>query len=190
MLEGCESTMIIGNRIFLDSITREDLPKLMHWRNLPQYRKNFREYREINADMQTSWYEHTVVADKNTEMFAIRLIETGELIGCCGLCYINWIHRYAELSLYIGWNETYIDESGYANEACDLIFGYGYFELGLEKIWSEIYEFDKKKIKLFKKIGFEIDGTLRHQYYFDGQWWNSFIYSLLKSDYIERKETK
>ena len=175
--------MIVGNKIYLDSITREDLPKLMYWRNLPEYRKCFREYREINVEMQNKWYERTVVEDKNTEMFAIRLREDGELIGCCGLCYINWIHRHADLSLYIGWNEEYIDVEGYAREACDILFGYAFKELGLEKVWTEIYEFDVKKLNLYTDIGFEKDGTLRHQYYYDGKWWNSYILSLLKSDY-------
>lgn len=175
--------MYRGKKVFLDAINRDDLPMLMHWRNLPDYRKHFREYRELNMDMQVRWYENKVISDNTTEMFAIRLIESGELIGCCGLCYINWVHRNADLSLYIGWKESYIDQEGYAEEACALLFNYGFLELGLEKIWTEIYCFDEKKMNLYKKLGFSIDGELRNQYFYDGKWWNSYMLSLLSGEW-------
>ena len=41
------------------------------------------------------------------------------LIGCCGLVYIDWIHRHADLSLYIGYDELYIDNIGFCEEAVD-----------------------------------------------------------------------
>lgn len=175
--------MYKGEKIYIDAVTREDLPQLMEWRNRPDYRKFFREYRELNIDMQQKWYESKVLNDNSTEMFAIRLNDIGELIGCCGLCYINWVHRNADLSLYIGWEKAYIDEEGYAEEACKLLFNYGFKELGLEKIWTEIYSFDEKKLNLYKKLGFKIDGELRNQYYYNGQWWNSYMLSLLTEEW-------
>lgn len=175
--------MYKGEKIYIDAVTREDLPQLMEWRNRPEYRKFFREYRELNIDMQQKWYESKVLNDNTTEMFAIRLNDTSELIGCCGLCYINWVHRNADLSLYVGWENAYIDEEGYAEEACKLLFNYGFKELGLEKIWTEIYSFDEKKLNLYKKLGFKIDGELRNQYYYNGQWWNSYMLSLLTEEW-------
>ena len=78
---------------------------------------------------------------------------------------------------------AYIDDQGYAEESCRLLFGYGFQELGLEKIWTEIYEFDEPKFALYQKLGFQQDGLLRKQYLYDGKWWNSRILSLLKDDY-------
>lgn len=175
--------MFKGEKVYLDAINKDDLPQLMYWRNLPEYRKHFREYRELNMDMQLKWYENKVINDNTTEMFAIRLNDTGELVGCCGLCYINWVHRNADLSLYIGWQKSYIDEAGYAEEACRLLFNYGFRELGLQKIWTEIYCFDEKKMNLYTSLGFYKDGELRNQYFYDGKWWNSYILSLLSEEW-------
>lgn len=177
--------MFRGTKIYLDTINREDLSKLMYWRNLPEYRKHFREYRELNMDMQIRWYETKVINDHTTEMFAIRLNDTNELIGCCGLCYINWVHRNADLSLYIGWEKSYIDNKGYAKEACELLFNYGFKELGLQKIWTEIYCFDTKKMELYSSLGFHKDGELRNQYFYGGKWWNSYMLSLLESEWVK-----
>lgn len=175
--------MYRGKKIYLDAVGREDLPLLMKWRNNTEFRKFFREYRELNMDMQEKWYESKVLNDSSTEMFAIRFTDNDELIGCCGLCYINWVHRNADLSLYIGWNNEYIDSCGYAEEACRLIFDYGFKELNLVKIWTEIYSFDQKKHELYSKLGFHKDGELRKQYYYDGKWWNSNLLSLLADEW-------
>lgn len=176
--------MISGNQVYLTPIEREDLPQLMKWRNIPEFRKHFREYRELSKEMQENWYNTKVLNDTSTIMFSIKRIEDNELLGCCGLCYINWVHRTADLSLYIGWNNSYIDDNGYAEESCKLLFNYGFKELGINKIWTEIYEFDTKKYNLYHELGFQNDGVLREQYYYDGRYWDSNLLSLLRREWI------
>ena len=175
--------MLKGKKVYLTSIEKDDLEQLRNWRNREDYRKYFREYREISRDMQMAWYESKVLKDNSTIMFAIRSNETDSLLGCCGLCYINWVNRHADLSLYIGYENSYIDDMGYAEEACKLLFDYGFKELALNKIWTEIYEFDEKKLSLYDKLGFERDGFLREQYYHDGKWWGSYMLSLLEREW-------
>lgn len=175
--------MIKGKKVYLTTIEEEDLEQLRYWRNLPEYRKYFREYREISSNMQKKWFEHSVNNDNKTVMFAIRMIENDELVGCCGLCYINWVHRHSDLSLYIGKDEAYIDNEGIAEESCRLLFQYGFNELGLNKIWTEIYEFDKKKYDLYKKFHFYEDGFLRKQYFYEGKWFGSYLLSLLREEF-------
>lgn len=174
--------MITGKKIYLRAIEREDLERLKEWRNLSEFRKNFREYREINTPMQEKWFDNIVVSDKNTVMFSICERETGQLLGCCGLCYINWIYRYADFSLYIGHEEAYIDQLGYAEEACGLLIDYAFRQLNLNKLWSELYEFDTQKIELYTNVGFKKDGYLRDNYYCDGRWWGSYIVSILHKE--------
>lgn len=174
--------MIIGEKVYLTAVEKEDLMELMEWRNKESFRKHFREYREINQEMQLRWYEEKVIKDPNTIMFSIKRKKDGMLLGCCGLCYINWVQRNADLSLYIGWNDAYIDEEGYAEESCKLLIDYGFRQLGLHKIWTEIYEFDYKKKQLYDTIGLEQDGLLRDNYFYEGKWWNSYILSILNKD--------
>lgn len=175
--------MLTGNQIILENVAHQDLDKLRTWRNNPEYRKYFREYRELNADNQEKWYQSKVLNDPNTIMFSIKDKYTRELLGCCGLCYINWVHRYADLSLYIGWENSYIDNRGFAEDSCRVLFQYAFQELNLNKIWTEIYEFDEKKLALYQTLGFKIDGVLREQYFYDGKWWSSNMLSLLRSEW-------
>lgn len=172
-----------GEKIYLRAVEEKDLEQLMIWRNIEDFKKHFREYRELNIEMQKKWFVEKVVNDKSTEMFAIIRAEDDKLLGCAGLCYINWVHRHADLSLYIGWEESYIDNEGYASEACMLLFDFGFNQLGLNKIWTEIYEFDNRKKSFYDSIGMKVDGILRENYYYDGKWWNSYILSILKGEY-------
>tara|TARA_B100000315_G_scaffold242681_1_gene265138 strand:+ start:393 stop:923 length:531 start_codon:yes stop_codon:yes gene_type:complete len=176
--------MLKGKLIGLVAIEKEDLKQLRDWRNNPDFRKHFREYRELSMRDQEIWFEEKVVNDPSTLMFSIRRLEDNELLGCCGFVYINWVHRHADLSLYIGWQDAYIDDEGYAEESCKLILDYGFRELCLNKVWTEIYEFDEKKKALYDKFGFQQDGLLRQNYWCDGKWWDSRMLSLLVTDFI------
>jgi len=177
--------MLNGKLVGLTAIEKSDLKQLMDWRNNENFRKYFREYREINISIQESWFDSKVMNDPSTMMFAIRRREDNELLGCCGFVYISWVHRHADLSLYIGWKDAYIDQTGYAEDACKILFRYGFDELGLHKIWTEIYEFDDKKWSLYQSLGFKQDGMLRDNYFYDGRWMGSRMISLLFKEYYE-----
>lgn len=175
--------MLAGKKICLKAVERKDLKQLLEWRNKPEFRKHFREYRELSMAQQEKWYEEKVMRDSSTMMFGIRRLNDNSLLGCCGFVYISWVYRHADISLYIGWNDSYIDNRGYAEESVRLLLDYGFKELGLNKIWTEIYIFDKKKKRLYDKFGFKVDGVLRQNCFHDGKFWDSYILSILASEW-------
>jgi len=173
--------MIRGSFVGLRAVEKEDLPFLKEWRNIESFRKNFREVRELNQANQEAWFERSCNGNPNDFMFTIVDIQTNERIGACGLLYINWVIRAADFSFYIGKDESYIDNKGYAEEAARLLINYGFGHLNLHKIWMELYSFDKQKINFFtENFDFKIDGELRDNCYYNGKYYNSFIISLLK----------
>ena len=61
-------------------------------------------YHSIDEESFNEKYEDKllkVIKDNDTLMFTIVRNKDQTLIGCCGLVYINWVHRHADLSLYI-----------------------------------------------------------------------------------------
>lgn len=174
--------MLIGKCVGLRAIEQNDLNTLMDWRNTPELRRYFREYRELNSDQHREWYENKVIQDRNTIMFAIIELSTNQLIGACGLCYIDWVNRNADFSLYIGKDGKYIDDL-YAVDAAKLMIVYGFNELGMHRLWSEVYEYDHLKRSFFEQLNFTLDGRHRETLWLDGSWHNSLFYSLLRSEY-------
>jgi RimJ/RimL family protein N-acetyltransferase len=175
--------MIKGEKIGLRAVEKTDLEILKYWRNNPSFRKNFREVRELGSFNQEAWLEKTNKSP-NDFMFMFERYEDNTPVGAGGLLYINWIIRSADFSFYVGYEDLYIDDYGYAEDATRLLLKYGFDNLNLNKIWMELYEFDTKKLSFFKeKFNFKIDGCLRENCYEEGKYWNSYIISLTKSDY-------
>jgi RimJ/RimL family protein N-acetyltransferase len=174
--------MLKGQKTYLRAIEEKDLAKLLQWRNQPNFRKYFREYRELNWEMQFAWYQDKVVSDDRVRMFAI-LDQEKELIGACGVCYINWVDRNGDFSIYIGANDLYIDDVLAIDAAYSLI-RYSFEELNLHRLWAEIYDIDNAKIKMFDTLGFQLDGRHRETHWTGGHWVDSLFYSLLSQDYF------
>jgi hypothetical protein len=174
--------MLKGKHVGLRAIERDDLGALLAWRNRPDFRRFFRETRELGADQQSAWFEGTVLGDPKTRMFAITDLGDGRLLGACGLCFINWIDRNADLSIYIGDGHVYIDDV-YAPDAAAALMRYGFDEMGLHRIWSEIYAIDTAKQALFADLGLTLDGRHRQTHWTQGQWTDSLFYGILASEF-------
>jgi len=179
--------MIKGKIVGLRSLELEDLVLLRDWRNTVSFRRNFREHRELNMANQNAWFNRTM-ASSNDYMFVIQRLADNVPVGAAGLLYINWIIRSADFSFYIGLKELYIDNDGLALESARLLIDYGFKNLNLNKIWMELYEFDEAKMEFFtKKFGFSVDGRLRENCFEEGKYYDSYIISLLKEEYLKGK---
>lgn len=173
--------MLTGKRTGLRAIEQQDLKQLLEWRNQPEYRRYFREYRELNMESQRRWFESMVMNDEHTRMFSIAELDSGQLIGACGLCCIGWQDRCADFSIYIGKDGLYADED-YAVDAGNLLIDYGFGELNLHRLWAEIYEIDEKKKQMFGKLGFVHEAVHVSAHWTEGRWVDSWYYRLLKDE--------
>ena len=174
--------MIKGNKIGLRAVEKQDLPFLRDWRNIVEFRKNFREVRELSLTDQEAWFDHLQNTKHINYMFTIIDLDSKKLIGAAGLLYVNWIIRSADFSFYIGDENKYIGNDGIAKEAAKLLIDYGFNNLNMNKIWMELYEYDTEKINFFtNEFNFKHDGLLRENCFEDGRYWDSHIISLLKN---------
>ena len=174
--------MIKGKKVGLRAVEKQDLPFLRDWRNIVEFRKNFREVRELSLTDQEAWFDHLQNTKHINYMFTIIDLDSKKLIGAAGLLYVNWIIRSADFSFYIGDENKYIGNDGIAKEAAKLLIDYGFNNLNMNKIWMELYEYDTEKINFFtNEFNFKHDGLLRENCFEDGRYWDSHIISLLKN---------
>jgi RimJ/RimL family protein N-acetyltransferase len=174
--------MIKGKKVGLRAVEKEDLRYLRDWRNIAEFRKHFREVRELSLTDQEAWFDSLQKTKHINYMFTIVDLDSKKPIGAAGLLYINWIISSADFSFYIGDENKYIGDDGVADEAARLLIDYGFKNLNLHKIWMELYEFDTQKIEFFKNnFDFKQDGLLRDNCFEDGKYHNSFILSLINN---------
>ncbi|MGI0010514.1 MAG: GNAT family N-acetyltransferase [Nitrosopumilaceae archaeon] len=173
--------MLEGKLVNFRSLEDNDLVKLRDWRNSKHVKRTTREYRLLNMFNQKLWFEslHKQNPPKDI-MFGI-INKKNSLIGVCGLTYIDWKNRRAEISIYLdGINWQKRKET---KDAINLLVSYGFGELGLHKLFVEIYSFVKETILLYKSLDFNRDGVLRDNIWRNGKWWDSYIYSKLDSEF-------
>jgi RimJ/RimL family protein N-acetyltransferase len=172
--------VLTGEHTLLRAIEPGDLETLRGWRNRPALRRYFREHRPIGRDQQRAWHERTMT-DRRQLMFAIADVGSGELVGATGLVGIHWVHRHADFSLYIGPGDAYVDDR-YAPDAARVLLRHGFDQVGLHRVWVEVYEFDEAKQRMVDALGFKLEGRSREHNFSDGGWHDSLFYGLLASD--------
>lgn len=178
--------MVKGKKVILESVDSVHLEQFRIWRNNPDLRKYFREYREISDEMQKKWFEK-ITTDQNQVNFSIKDKKTKKLIGHCGLYYINWRSRHGEFGIYLG--DASFRGGGFGSDALRQLCRYGFHELNLNKIWCEVYS-NNASLEMYRHIGFVDEGILRENYYCDGKYWDSYVLSMLKREYESKYENE
>ena len=172
--------MIEGKNVNLRAIEENELSILKNWRNKDFVRKTTREFKLLNMINQKNWFES--IHQENPPKIIMLGVENKKksLIGICGLTYIDWKNKNAEISIILSnrnWQKT-----KEAKNTIEILLKYGFGELNLHRIWAEIFDTAPENIKLFEKAGFKKEGILRQKLWRNGKWNNSTIYSKLVSD--------
>ena len=94
----------------------------------------------------------------------------------------RFFHLYRKKKIYI--------DKKFTIDAANLLLSYGFEVLNLHRIWSEIYDFDKKKIKMFKELNFSLDGKFKEHTWAKNKWRDSLFFGLLSSDYFKNKKRR
>lgn len=173
--------MLKSSRLLLRALTFDDINyRYVGWLNDPEV-NTYLETRFLPQSLealQTYWQAHR--DDPSSPWFAICLAgEDCRHIGNIKLGPIQWLHRSADLSLFIGDRSCWC--KGYASEAIDLVCHWAFLELDLQKLNAGIYAGNTASRRAFEKCGFELEGTLRQEVVRAGQRLNVWRLGLPRS---------
>lgn len=121
---------------------------------------------------------------ETTIYFAIHTRMDDDFIGYGMLMEIDRMHRRCKIGATIGQKSEW--GKGFAREALIPVIGYGFEELGLNRIAAEIYCFNERSRKLFEGLGFQHEGTLRQVVWKQGRAMDDCLYSLLREEWERR----
>lgn len=111
------------------------------------------------------------------------IIETheGRPIGQIDYYDLDWQNRSAWVSILVG--ESKYWGGGYGTNAMHTLLSYLFRQLGLHRVTLTAHESNARALRSYEKNGFVREGTLRDWAYFDGQWENGVIMSVLSRDF-------
>ena len=157
---GWRSEMLQSKRITLRAIEAEDINHTyLGWMNDPSVNRYLetRFMPQSIRTIRTYWEKHK--DDESNPWFAICTDGGNKHIGNIKLGPISWIHRRADISLFIG-EPTYWGK-GYGSEAIGLVRDWAFEELNLQKLNAGIYSNNVGSRNAFEKCGFVLEGTLK-----------------------------
>jgi ribosomal-protein-alanine N-acetyltransferase len=122
---------------------------------------------------------HTSFSEKNGINWAVVEKSSGQLIGYFGFWRMMKDHCRAEIGYALSpefWGR------GYMMETMNRLIDFGFNELKLHSIEANVNPKNTSSIKLLDKSGFKKEAHFRENYFFNGKFIDSVIYSLLESD--------
>ena len=153
---------IIGNKCYLSPIDRADVEEFTKWVNDLEVTRTLSIFNlNINYDVELDIIDK-ISKDHN---YSIIDIKNDKLIGIVGLSNIDYLHRTAEIGIFIG-DKSYWNK-GYGEEAMKLLLKYSFSYLNLRNVMLRVYSYNHSAIKCYEKIGFKMIGKRRNAIQFD-----------------------
>ena len=170
------------NKIRLRALTATDITKTLGWHNQEDISELYSGHPfPVNIEMEQKWYEKILISNFPITVFGIELIENQILIGITVLKDINLINRSAEFAIYIG-DKDYRGEC-LSREATSETLRFGFYKLGLNRIFLKVVEENEAAIELYITAGFNKEGLFRNSVFKNNRFKNELLMAVLKEEY-------
>jgi len=113
------------------------------------------------------------------------IFHENELIGSVALVKISKENKSAELGY---WLSESFQGKGIATLCCQKLLKYVFEKMDINRVEINVASTNKKSLEIPKKLGFQHEGTLREQFYFNEKFHDMEKFSLLKREFkLEKK---
>ncbi len=178
--------LLRGEKVRLTAFRAADMETMTRW----YQDENFIRLLQSSPAMPVTEHEWKQFYEdlpklKNEFHFAVRPLESDDLLGWIGLDGVRWNHRTG--SLVIGFGEAKNREQGYGYDALRLLLHFAFDELNLHRVFLSVFEYNKRAIRLYEKIGFILEGTQREALLREGQRYDVYNYAMLEHEWRSRQ---
>ena len=175
--------MILGKRVRLRGIEREDIPRFVEWLNDPEVLHGLMLASPLSNAEEQGWFDNMLTHPLEEHPLGIEVQTPGGwmLIGNLGLMHIEWKSRNAEVGIFIGdkryWNQ------GYGRDAMVLMLRHAFNNLGLHRVYLRVYETNPRAVHSYEKAGYVHEGRMRQAQFKDGKFIDVLLMSALSTEW-------
>ncbi len=179
-----------GERVRLAAVEPEKDAKLMSaWQHDSEYSRllDSDPARLWSAGQTKEWLEKQQEGDSFEGIeFMIRTIDENKAIGFVGLDGISFHNGNSWIGIGIGERDYW--GKGIGTEVMRIIARYGFEELGLHRLTLNVFAYNTRAIRAYKKVGFVIEGRAAEVLHRDGRRWDMVYMGLLREDWLANKQ--
>jgi RimJ/RimL family protein N-acetyltransferase len=177
--------VILGEKVRLRRVEREDLPRFADWLNDPEVRRHLALIYPMSTALEERWFEGELAKEPALQPFVIEAMRVGgeaywNPVGVTAFHAIDWRSRAGELGIVIG--EKSVWNAGVGTDATRTLVRWGFRELNLNRVFLRVYEDNAAAIRCYEKVGFKHEGRLRQDRYQDGRYLDTLVMGLLRGE--------
>jgi len=177
--------LLEGRRVRLRSFELSDVDEIMKYWNSVELRRLLGSVdrgpaarNEEEEWIRSTWKQRQ---ERRAFTFALEAMADNKLIGGTGLFNIDWTSRSAEVGISIYTPEYW--GKGYGTEAMNLILGFAFRDLNLNRVQLEAFDFNKRAQKCYLKVGFKEVGRKRKTRFIDGKYRDCIVMDILREEW-------
>lgn len=169
-----------GQKVTLRPIRLSDAERFVKWLSDPAvYQYLQAQNRHLTLKKERQWIKSSL-KDKKDKRFAIETLEHRH-IGVVSLERVEAKHKRATFGIFIGdkdfWNH------GFGSDAGRVILEYGFKKMKLHKIELDVYAYNPRALKVYKRLGFKREGIKREHNFHQGKYWDVYHMSILDREW-------
>lgn len=173
--------VVSGERVYLASLRREDVPLFVRWFNNLEYTAYLGSAGfAATVEDEQGWYDSAAKRSEQKVTFTIVERETDQVIGNVSLFEIN--HRANTAVLGIGIGDPARWGRGYGSEAVRLMVEYGFYFLNLWNIQLWHIAFNERGHRAYLKAGFREVGRVRGAHVLGGVRYDNVLMDITRED--------
>jgi RimJ/RimL family protein N-acetyltransferase len=178
--------MILGQRIRLRPMEKDDLPRYVKWFADPELRGYLATNLPLSQVQEERWFERNLTAG-DLQAWSIdaqpadMAVGPWAHIGSCGYHHIDWRSRAGEAGIMIGARDYW--GKGYGTDAMQTLVAWGFYTLNLNRVYVRVFEDNPRAIRCYEKVGFQVEGRLRQDNFANGAYRNTLIMGVLREDW-------
>lgn len=138
----------------------------------------FAEPYESYAELEELYNRH--IHDKHERRFVIE--EASEFAGVVELVDIDYIPRTCEIQVIV---LSKFRGRKIAQKAMESALEHAFYILNMHKVFLYVDTVNQPAIHVYKKLGFQLEGTMKEQFYARGTYRDSYFMGILKRDFIK-----
>lgn len=168
-----------GQKVSLRSLRQDDMAVLYKWINDPDVIKYTNTFKPVSEMEQKIWFQ-SLPEHKDQIVLGIELRNDKKLIGTCGLYFIDYQNRAAEVRIKIGAKSYW--GRGYGKEAIELLIDFAFVDLNLRRLSLKVLSNNNRALKIYKKTGFQEEGILKEAMYIQGKYCDLIAMGMLRKN--------
>jgi UDP-4-amino-4,6-dideoxy-N-acetyl-beta-L-altrosamine N-acetyltransferase len=161
------------------NVNEKDLPMLLEWRNHPDIRQFMFTTHLIESSEHNRWFE-TANQDKSRRLLIV--MESENPLGFVQFSKVE-AGGVADWGFYVRPNSP----RGKGKLVGIAALNHAFINLKLHKVCGQAIASNNLSIKFHQRLGFQLEGLLRDQYFNDDKYQNIYCFGLIIDEWKSKK---